>query len=85
MYFVYNQDMVYHNEAYSQSNSSIESSPVSSKHSLKDCTPSPKRGSFVLAILGAIKNATTHSFVSKSNEKIVKDSSRKIQKGKFVF
>ncbi|KAJ8681218.1 hypothetical protein QAD02_017005 [Eretmocerus hayati] len=64
------EDVIYHNEAFSRSNSSVESSPVSSKHSLKDCTPSPKRGSFVSAVIGAIKNAATHPFATKQvNEK----------------
>lgn len=58
------EDVVYHNEAYSRSNSSAESSPISSRqHSLKDCTPSPKRNSFVSAVIGAIRNAATHPFV----------------------
>ncbi|XP_044586405.1 uncharacterized protein LOC123266297 isoform X1 [Cotesia glomerata] len=60
------EDVVYHNEAYSRSNSSGESSPVSSKQfSLKDCTPSPKHNSFVSAVIGAIRNAATHPFVSR--------------------
>ncbi|XP_076666121.1 microtubule-binding protein cornetto isoform X2 [Andrena cerasifolii] len=61
--------VIYHNEAYSRSNSSIESSPVSSKHSLKECTPSPKSGSFVSAVIGAIKNAATHPFAPKNTDK----------------
>ncbi|XP_015602230.1 uncharacterized protein LOC107271123 isoform X2 [Cephus cinctus] len=63
------EDVIYHNEAYSRSNSSIESSPVSSKHSLKECTPSPKRGSFVSAVIGAIRNAATHPFATKPTDK----------------
>ncbi|KAK2583526.1 hypothetical protein KPH14_009482 [Odynerus spinipes] len=63
------EDVIYHNEAYSRSNSSIESSPVSSKHSLKECTPSPKSGSFVSAVIGAIRNAATHPFVTKTVDK----------------
>nr|XP_050866895.1 uncharacterized protein LOC127071551 isoform X2 [Vespula vulgaris] len=63
------EDVVYHNEAYSRSNSSIESSPVSSKNSLKECTPSPKSGSFVSAVIGAIRNAATHPFVTKTADK----------------
>ncbi|XP_054010900.1 uncharacterized protein LOC128893729 isoform X3 [Hylaeus anthracinus] len=63
------EDVIYHNEAYSRSNSSIESSPVSSKHSLKECTPSPKSGSFVSAVIGAIRNAATHPFATKSTDK----------------
>ncbi|KAK9295792.1 hypothetical protein QLX08_010003 [Tetragonisca angustula] len=60
------EEVIYHNEAYSRSNSSIESSPVSSKHSLKECTPSPKSGSFVSAVIGAIRNAATHPFATKN-------------------
>ncbi|XP_050590549.1 uncharacterized protein LOC126922214 isoform X7 [Bombus affinis] len=63
------EDVIYHNEAYSRSNSSIESSPVSSKHSLKECTPSPKSGSFVSAVIGAIRNAATHPFATKNTDK----------------
>ncbi|XP_031833904.2 microtubule-binding protein cornetto isoform X3 [Nomia melanderi] len=63
------EDVIYHNEAYSRSNSSIESSPVSSKHSLKECTPSPKSGSFVSAVIGAIRNAATHPFATKNADK----------------
>ncbi|XP_012277773.1 myosin-11 [Orussus abietinus] len=63
------EDVVYHNEAYSRSNSSVESSPVSSKHSLKECTPSPKRGSFVSAVIGAIRNGATHPFAARYADK----------------
>ncbi|XP_006613675.1 uncharacterized protein LOC102679322 isoform X2 [Apis dorsata] len=63
------EDVIYHNEAYSRSNSSVESSPVSSKHSLKECTPSPKSGSFVSAVIGAIRNAATHPFATKNTDK----------------
>ncbi|XP_076637611.1 microtubule-binding protein cornetto isoform X2 [Colletes latitarsis] len=63
------EDVIYHNEAYSRSNSSIESSPVSSKHSLKECTPSPKSGSFVSAVIGAIRNAATHPFATRNTDK----------------
>ncbi|XP_046619999.1 uncharacterized protein LOC124305061 isoform X1 [Neodiprion virginianus] len=59
------EDVIYINEAYSCSNSSVESSPVSSRQSLKEFTPSPKRGSFVSAVIGAIRNAATHPFVGK--------------------
>ncbi|XP_066587351.1 serine-rich adhesin for platelets [Prorops nasuta] len=62
------EDVIYHNEAYSRSNSSIDSSPVSSKHSLKECTASPKTGSFVSAVIGAIRNAATHPFASKTTD-----------------
>ncbi|XP_058791628.1 uncharacterized protein LOC131664497 isoform X2 [Phymastichus coffea] len=75
------EDVIFHNEAFSRSNSSVESSPVSSKHSLKDCTPSPKRNSFVSAVIGAIKNAATHPFATKqTNDKKSADSSKAIQK-----
>ncbi|XP_029036439.1 uncharacterized protein LOC114872879 isoform X3 [Osmia bicornis bicornis] len=74
-------DVIYHNEAYSRSNSSIESSPVSSKHSLKECTPSPKSGSFVSAVIGAIRNAATHPFATKNTDKkSTIDSSNQIYK-----
>lgn len=83
---IFTQDVVYHNEAFSRSNSSVESSPVSSKHSIKDCTPSPKRGSFVSAVIGAIRNAATHPFATKvTNEKKSNDSSKVIRKGWFAL
>ncbi|XP_012254805.2 uncharacterized protein LOC105685366 [Athalia rosae] len=63
------EDVIYHNEAYSRSNSSVESSPVSSRQSLKEFTPSPKRGFFVSAVIGAIRNAATHPFVGKPVDK----------------
>ncbi|XP_051153219.1 uncharacterized protein LOC127276655 isoform X2 [Leptopilina boulardi] len=72
------EDEIFHNEAYSQSNSSVDSSPVSSRHSIKDCTPSPKRGSFVSAVIGAIRNAATHPFMGKSDKKTT--TAKQIQK-----
>lgn len=76
------QDVIYHNEAYSRSNSSIESSPVSSKHSLKECTPSPKSGSFVSAVIGAIRNAATHPFATKNaDKKSTLESAKQMYKG----
>ena len=80
------QDEIFHNEAYSQSNSSVDSSPVSSRHSIKDCTPSPKRGSFVSAVIGAIRNAATHPFMGKGSEKKPSfESAKQIQKGTHNF
>lgn len=76
------KDVVYHNEAYSRSSSSLESSPVSSKQSLKDITPSPKSGSFLSAVIGAIRNAATHPFVARNIDKMSNvDSSKQISKG----
>ncbi|XP_032688409.1 uncharacterized protein LOC116852311 isoform X2 [Odontomachus brunneus] len=75
------EDVIYHNEAYSRSNSSMESSPVSSKQSLKECTPSPKSGSFVSAVIGAIRNAATHPFATRNiDKKSNLDSSKQIYK-----
>ncbi|CAK9808561.1 hypothetical protein ANTPLA_LOCUS5822 [Anthophora plagiata] len=75
------EDVIYHNEAYSRSNSSIESSPISSKHSLKECTPSPKSGSFVSAVIGAIRNAATHPFATKiTDKKSTLESAKQIYK-----
>ena len=54
---------------------------VSSKHSIKDCTPSPKRGSFVSAVIWAIRNAAMHRFATKqANERKPTDSSKMIRK-----
>lgn len=77
------KDVIYHNEAYSRSNSSMESSPVSSKQSLKERTPSPKSGSFVSAVISAIRNAATHPFAARNNldKKSSLDSSKQIYKG----
>lgn len=78
--------MIYHNEAYSRSNSSVESSPVSSKHSLKECTPSPKSGSFVSAVIGAIRNAATHPFATKNTDKKSSlESAKQIYKGIYIY
>ncbi|XP_012541158.1 uncharacterized protein LOC105839412 isoform X2 [Monomorium pharaonis] len=76
------EDVIYHNEAYSRSNSSVESSPVSSKQSLKERTPSPKSGSFVSAVICAIRNAATHPFAARNNidKKSSLDSSKQIYK-----
>lgn len=60
----------------------MESSPVSSKQSLKECTPSPKSGSFVSAVIGAIRNAATHPFATRNiDKKSNLDSSKQIYKG----
>ncbi|EZA48483.1 hypothetical protein X777_12977 [Ooceraea biroi] len=61
------EDVIYHNEAYSRSNSSVESSPVSSKQSLKERSPSPKSGSFVSVVISAIRNAATHPFAARNS------------------
>jgi hypothetical protein len=62
------QDVIFHNEAYSKSNSSVEASPEKmsanrpSEQPRFDAqrTPSPKRGaSFVSAVINAIRNAAT--------------------------
>ncbi|XP_011878253.1 PREDICTED: uncharacterized protein LOC105567749 isoform X2 [Vollenhovia emeryi] len=75
------EDVIYHNEAYSRSNSSVESSPVSSKQSLKERTPSPKSGSFVSAVISAIRNAATHPFAARNiDKKSGLDSSKQIYK-----
>ncbi|KAK0178963.1 hypothetical protein PV327_007799 [Microctonus hyperodae] len=75
------EDVVYHNEAYSRSNSSVETSPISSKqHSLNDLTPSPKRNSFVSAVIGAIRDAATHPFVRPANKKSADSSKQQIFK-----
>ncbi|KAL6447045.1 hypothetical protein ACFW04_001417 [Cataglyphis niger] len=76
------EDVIYHNEAYSRSNSSMESSPVHSKQSLKERTPSPKSGSFVTAVISAIRNAATHPFATRNNsdKKSNLDSSKQIYK-----
>ncbi|XP_072745853.1 uncharacterized protein Corn isoform X2 [Anoplolepis gracilipes] len=75
------EDVIYHNEAYSRSNSSVESSPVNSKQSSKERTPSPKSGSFVSAVISAIRNAATHPFATRNiDKKSNLDSSKQIYK-----
>lgn len=63
------QDVIFHNEAYSNSNSSGEESLDSPDD--KKRSPSPKKGSsFVTAILSAIKNAaaqTPFAHISKNS------------------
>nr|CAD7462864.1 unnamed protein product [Timema tahoe] len=72
------EDVIFHNEAYSKSNSSVEVSPEksSSLHSsesvfrTKQTTPSPKRGaSFVSAVISAIRNTAAHSARTQTVEK----------------
>ncbi|CAG2061948.1 unnamed protein product, partial [Timema podura] len=72
------KDVIFHNEAYSKSNSSVEVSPEksSSLHSsesvfrTKQTTPSPKRGaSFVSAVISAIRNTAAHSACTQTVEK----------------
>nr|CAD7438551.1 unnamed protein product [Timema bartmani] len=72
------EDVIFHNEAYSKSNSSVEVSPEksSSLHSsesvfrTKQTTPSPKRGaSFVSAVISAIRNTAAHSARTQTIEK----------------
>jgi len=60
----------------------VESSPISSK-SLKERTPSPKSGSFVSAVISAIRNAATHPFAARNtiDKKSNFDSSKQIYKG----
>ncbi|XP_031350152.1 myosin-9 [Photinus pyralis] len=63
------EDVIFHNEAYTNSSSSPEITPEKTKKSLKENSPSPKRGSsFVSAIINAIKNATAQTSFLTSKE-----------------
>lgn len=57
------QDVIFHNEAYSQSSSSADATPEKSKGLFDKSPPSLKgRGSsFVSAVINAIKNAAAQS------------------------
>ncbi|XP_063921651.1 nuclear anchorage protein 1 isoform X2 [Zophobas morio] len=68
------EDVIFHNEAYSNSSSSPDATPEKCRKFLGDKTPSPKKGSsFVSAVINAIKNAAAqspfagHKDVSKEN------------------
>ncbi|KAF2885312.1 hypothetical protein ILUMI_20844 [Ignelater luminosus] len=63
------EDVIFHNEAYTNSSSSPDATPEKNKKVLKEKSPSPKRGSsFVSAIINAIKNATSQTPFSNSKE-----------------
>ncbi|KAK4875644.1 hypothetical protein RN001_012066 [Aquatica leii] len=63
------EDVIFHNEAYTNSSSSPETTPEKSKKIYKEKSPSPKRGSsFVSAIINAIKNATAQTSFLTSKE-----------------
>lgn len=63
------EDVIFHNEAYTNSSSSPEMTPEKSKKLLKENSPSPKRGSsFVSAIINAIRNATAQTSFLTSKE-----------------
>ncbi|XP_076266026.1 microtubule-binding protein cornetto isoform X1 [Rhynchophorus ferrugineus] len=54
------QDVIYHNEAYNNSSSSVESTPEKSKLFTDDKqSPNGKGSSFVSAVINAIRNAAT--------------------------
>ncbi|KAJ8914449.1 hypothetical protein NQ315_011390 [Exocentrus adspersus] len=56
------EDVIFHNEAYNNSNSSPELTPEKSRKMFIDKTPSPQKGSsFVSAVINAIKNAAAQS------------------------
>ncbi|CAG9760994.1 unnamed protein product [Ceutorhynchus assimilis] len=62
------EDVIYHNEAYNQSCSSVESTPEKSRI-LIDQKPSPngKGSSFVSAVINAIKNAASGRDLSRKD------------------
>ncbi|KAF5273882.1 hypothetical protein FQA39_LY00997 [Lamprigera yunnana] len=63
------EDVIFHNEAYTNSSSSPEMTPERSRKMYKEKSPSPKRGSsFVSAIINAIKNATAQTSFLTSKE-----------------
>jgi hypothetical protein len=56
------EDVIFHNEAYSNSSSSPDATPEKCRKFLNDKTPSPKKGSsFVSAVINAIKNAAAQT------------------------
>ncbi|XP_066998165.2 serine-rich adhesin for platelets [Anabrus simplex] len=63
-------DVIFHNEAYSKSNSSVEASPEKTSCDQLPNETSPKCGaSFVTAVISAIKNATAQSSFSNDTGK----------------
>ena len=86
------QDVIFHNEAYSNSSSSPDATPEKCRKFLGDKTPSPKKGSsFVSAVINAIKNAAAqspfagHKDVSKENICAGKSSLSRLQFFDFDF
>ncbi|RZC35381.1 WEB family protein [Asbolus verrucosus] len=68
------EDVIFHNEAYSNSSSSPDATPEKCRKFLSDKTPSPKKGSsFVSAVINAIKNAAAQSPFA-GNKDISKDN-----------
>ncbi|XP_022917817.1 putative leucine-rich repeat-containing protein DDB_G0290503 [Onthophagus taurus] len=69
-------DVVFHNEVYSNSSSSPEASPGKFRTILKDKTPSPKGGgsSFISAVINAIRNATSQTPFSGPPRDISRDT-----------
>lgn len=55
------EDVIYHNEVYSNSSNSPDTVPEKPKKISSDKTPSPTKVPFISAIINAIKNATSSS------------------------
>ncbi|VEN45876.1 unnamed protein product [Callosobruchus maculatus] len=76
------EDVIFHNEAYKNSNSSPEMTPERSRQYCVDKTPSPQKGSsFVSAVINAIKNAAQSPFsrdVSKDTISTERSSSNEM-------
>nr|CAI5827123.1 unnamed protein product [Callosobruchus analis] len=76
------EDVIFHNEAYKNSNSSPEMTPERSRQYFVDKTPSPQKGSsFVSAVINAIKNAAQSPFsrdVSKDTISTERSSSNEM-------
>lgn len=66
------EDVIFHNEAYNQSSSSVESTPEKSRQFSIEQKQSPngKGSSFVSAVINAIKNAASGKDVSKKKDNI---------------
>ncbi|XP_017778316.1 PREDICTED: synaptonemal complex protein 1 [Nicrophorus vespilloides] len=68
-------DVIFHNEAYSNSSSSPDVTPDKCRKFIVDKTQSPKRGSsFVSAVINAIRSATAQSPFTTSNRENSKDN-----------
>lgn len=64
------QDVIFHNEAYSNSSSSPDATPEKARKLFIDKTPSPKGhgSSFVSAVINAIKNAAAQTPFSSQRD-----------------
>ncbi|XP_030768385.1 myosin-15-like [Sitophilus oryzae] len=73
------EDVIYHNEAYNNSSSSVESTPEKSRLFTEDKqSPNGKGSSFVSAVINAIKNAASGKDLSRKDSLYDRSSSNEM-------